>query len=26
MDASEAGHQDAPGADDATEGAEVAGK
>ena len=25
-DASEAGHQDAPGADDATEGAEVAGK
>ena len=26
MDASEAGHQDAPGADDATEGPEVAGK
>jgi len=26
MNASEAGHQDAPGADDATEGAEVAGE
>ena len=25
-DASEAGHQDAPGGDDATEGAEIAGK